>query len=444
MKRKLIIYLVAGVLLLLSAVVYTYYPQLGVATGYAAKKICTCTYETGRNQKEIEQNDLYFSVLPMVTNKLNEAQKSVTSTLWGLYPQTAIYKTGLGCVLLQGEDDYHVEAPQLSTGDNPFLFPDKPQATKGLNHTLLQDAIDREFNSDDNLTTKQTTSILVIHNDTLVAERYAPPFDRNMSQLGWSMTKSWMNAYIGLLVKDSLTGINKSNLFPEWQDERKEITLKNLLNMDSGLQWNEDYKTVSDATRMLYFSEDVSAIALSKPLNYSPGTHWYYSSGTTNLISKYIRNLLGKETDYLSYLKNRLFNKLGMTSAFIETDESGLLIGSSYGYATPRDWAKFGLLYLHDGIWQGERILPEGWVNFTKTEVKDSKGKYGAQFWLNVNGSQYPDAPGDIFLADGFLGQYVFIIPSYNVVIVRMGTGKAGFDENQFLKNILAAIPHKQ
>ncbi|HRO74512.1 MAG TPA: serine hydrolase, partial [Saprospiraceae bacterium] len=186
----------------------------------------------------------------------------------------------------------------------------------------------REFNSDDNLTTKQTTSILVIHNDTLVAERYAPPFDRNMSQLGWSMTKSWMNAYIGLLVKDSLTGIDKSNLFPEWQDERKDITLKNLLNMDSGLQWNEDYKTVSDATRMLYFSEDVSAIALSKPLTYSPGTHWYYSSGTTNLISKYIRNLSGKETDYLSYLKNRLFNKLGMTSAFIETDESGLLIGS--------------------------------------------------------------------------------------------------------------------
>lgn len=443
MAKKIILYSVLIILLLLVGVSYKYYPQLGVATGYAAKKVCTCTYVTDRSKEEVEQHDLYFTILPMVKNTLDKSLKSVTSTLFGLSPQTAIYKPGLGCVLLQGEDDYNVEFPRvLETADHPEVLNEQPLKTEGIDLNILKKAIDNEFNQDGNLSTKQTTSIIVIHRDTLIAERYAPPFTRDMAQLGWSMTKSWMNAFAGILVKDGLISIEKDHLFPEWKnDHRKDIKLKHLLNMVSGLEWNEDYATVSDATRMLYYSEDVSSIALSKPLTFEPGIEWYYSSGTTNLLSRYYRNVLGNESTYLTFLKQRLFDKLNMSSAFIETDESGTMIGSSYGYATPRDWAKFGLLYLHDGLWQGQRILPEGWVDYSKTVVDGSKGKYGAQFWLNQNGVQYPDAPHDMIIADGFLGQYVFVIPSYDVVIVRMGTGKAGFDENMFLKNVLSAIP---
>ena len=438
MAKKIILYSVLIILLLLVGVSYKYYPQLGVATGYAAKKVCTCTYVTDRSKEEVEQHDLYFTILPMVKNTLDKSLKSVTSTLFGLSPQTAIYKPGLGCVLLQGEDDYNVEFPRvLETADHPEVLNEQPLKTEGIDLNILKKAIDNEFNQDGNLSTKQTTSIIVIHRDTLIAERYAPPFTRDMAQLGWSMTKSWMNAFAGILVKDGLISIEKDHLFPEWKnDHRKDIKLKHLLNMVSGLEWNEDYATVSDATRMLYYSEDVSSIALSKPLTFEPGIEWYYSSGTTNLLSRYYRNVLGNESTYLTFLKQRLFDKLNMSSAFIETDESGTMIGSSYGYATPRDWAKFGLLYLHDGLWQGQRILPEGWVDYSKTVVDGSKGKYGAQFWLNQNGVQYPDAPHDMIIADGFLGQYVFVIPSYDVVIVRMGTGQAGFDENMFLKNV--------
>lgn len=443
MLKKIMLTTTLVLSLLLIVVGYKFYPQLGVATGYAAKKVCTCTFVEDRSKEEVQQNDLYFSILPMVKNTLDKSLESVTSTFFGLSPQTAIYKPGLGCVLLQGEDDYNVKFPSvLKTAEQPEVLNEQPLVTEGIDLSILKNAIDVEFNTDGNLSTKQTTSILVIHRDTLIAERYAPPFTRDMSQLGWSMTKSWMNAFAGILVKDGLISIEQDHLFPEWKnDYRKDIKLKHLLNMDSGLEWNEDYATVSDATRMLYYSEDVSSIALSKTLAHNPGIEWYYSSGTTNLLSRYYRNILGNESTYLTFLKQRLFDVLNMSSAFIETDESGTMIGSSYGYATPRDWAKFGLLYLHDGIWQGQRILPEGWVDFTKTVVDGSNGKYGAQFWLNQNGIQYPDAPHDMIIADGFLGQYVFVIPSYDVVIVRMGTGKASFDTNIFLKNVLSALP---
>ena len=443
MLKKIMLTTTLVLSLLLIGVGYKFYPQLGVATGYAAKKVCTCTYVADRSKEEVQQNDLYFSILPMVKSTLNKSLESVTSTFFGLSPQTAIYKPGLGCVLIQGEDDYHVKFPsELDTAEQSEVLNEQPLATEGIDLSKLKNAIDDEFNVDGNLSTKQTTAIIVIHRDTLIAERYAPPFTRDMSQLGWSMTKSWMNAFAGILVKDGLISIEHDHLFPEWKnDHRKDIKLKHLLNMDSGLEWNEDYATVSDATRMLYYSEDVSSIALSKTLAHNPGIEWYYSSGTTNLLSRYYRNILGNESTYLTFLKQRLFDVLNMSSAFIETDESGTMIGSSYGYATPRDWAKFGLLYLHDGIWQGKRILPEGWVDFTKTVVDGSNGKYGAQFWLNQNGIQYPDAPHDMIIADGFLGQYVFVIPSYDVVIVRMGTGKASFDTNIFLKNVLSALP---
>ena len=443
MIKKIWIYSSLLIFLLLAGAIYKFYPQMGVATGYAAKKVCSCTFATGREQSEVEKDELYFSVLPFVKNVKDGSQKSVTSTFLGLQAQTAVYRSGLGCVLIRDKDDYNVVFPKTTRDFNRgFSVPDQPLITNGTNVQLLNKAVESQFNKDGDLKTKQTTAVLVFHRDTLIAERYAPSFTRDMPQLGWSMTKSWMNAFAGLLVKDGLVSLDNSLLFTEWeQDKRNAITFRNLLNMESGLEWVEDYATYSDATRMLYFSDNVSDIPLDMSLTFKPGTHWYYSSGTTNIISRYFRNILGEENRYLTFLQQRLFDELDMKSAFIETDESGLLIGSSYGYATPRDWAKFGLLYLHDGIWNGKRILPEGWIDFTKTQVPDSKGKYGAHFWLNQNGSQYPDAPFDMYNADGFLGQYVFVIPSHDVVIVRMGTGKAGFDENTFLKSILASIP---
>jgi CubicO group peptidase (beta-lactamase class C family) len=432
-------------LAILSAGVY-FYPQLAIATGYAAKKVCTCTYATGRDLEEVERNDLYFNILTKVDNKLNKADYSVTSTLFGLSPQTAKFKPGIGCILLDGKDDYNVTFPIATVSkvqiDSAFKAVDI--ATVDVDRARLQNAVNEAFDTNDALNHKRTTAVVIIHRDTLIAEKYAKPFDKETPQLGWSMTKSMMNTFAAILIHQGKLKAEQNNLFTSWaNDDRKKISVTNLLQMNSGLSWEEDYATVSDATKMLYRSEDVAAIPLSKTLQFEIGKKWYYSSGTTNLLSKYFRNMLADDKMYLTFLKQNLFDVLGMHSAFIETDETGTFIGSSYGYATPRDWAKYGMLYLHDGVWQGKRLLPEGWVAFSKAAAEGSNGIYGAQFWLNQKGIQYPDAPHDMFIADGFQGQSVFIIPSHDLVIVRMGTGGDHFDTNLFLKNILASIPKK-
>lgn len=437
---KAILLIILGILIL----AYFYlYPKLSIATGYASKKVCTCVFAEGRELAEVQKNDLYFNILTSVKNLVDNNNMSVTSTFWGFSPKTSVYRSGIGCILLDGVDDYNVKFPEIPDApaqNSAFKAIGLP--TSDIKIDQLKLAIDDAFDHDGTLTHKRTSAVLVIHRDTLVAEKYAKPFHNKMPQLGWSMTKSLMNTFAGILTLQGSIQPDNNNLFVEWQnDERKNISLKQLLQMNSGLDWNEDYTTVSDATKMLYQSEDVSSIALSKKINNSAKKSWYYSSGTTNLLSKYFRNTISNDAQYLAFLKQNLFDIIGMHSAFIETDEKGTFIGSSYGYATPQDWAKFGLLYLHDGVWNNQRLLPEGWVNFTKQAAEGSNGIYGAQFWLNHGGKQYPDAPHDMLIADGYQGQFVFIIPSHDVVIVRMGTGGDHFDVNNFIKNILVCIP---
>lgn len=443
--KHIIFYSLVGLLFLIGCAGYYYYPQLAVATGYASKKMCTCSFVSGRMEEEIARNDLYFSVLSMVNTEISSKDSSVVSTILGLAPSTAIYKKGLGCVLLpDNKDDYKVERISFSKSRNDTvdgLFVIDKGMTNGIDKEKLIQAVEKSFDSDGALNHKRTTAILIIHRDTLIIERYSPPFHKNMAQLGWSMTKSWMNTMAGIMVMQGKLNLDQDQLFDEWKsDNRRDITLRHLLQMNSGLSWVEDYTTVSDATTMLYKSEDVAAIPLGKKLEHPIGKFWYYSSGTSNLLSKIYRNILG-DADYHTFLDQNLFSPLGMNSAFIETDESGTYIGSSYGYATPRDWAKFGLLYLHDGELDGQRYLPKNWVEFSASEASGSQGKYGAQFWLNKRGSQYPDAPFDMMIADGFQGQYVFIIPSHQAVIVRMGTGGEFFNVNDFLKDVLSAFP---
>ncbi|MBK9737863.1 MAG: serine hydrolase [Saprospiraceae bacterium] len=448
MKRKLIV-LVVLLLLGFIGVLWHFYPQFAIANGYVAKKICTATLASDRIQTDVENQDLYFSILGKVSSNIDKNKNQVTSALFGMSPRVCVYRKGIGCILLDGKDDFNTTFPESippEMPDNRLNWPYGNQElvalTTGTNGIALKKAIDGVFDSGDNLSLIRTTSVVVIHRDTIVGERYFYTFDKTTPQLGWSMTKSLMNTFVGLMVKDSTLTIQKNNLFPEWSgDSRKDITLNNLLQMNSGLEWSEDYTTVSDATNMLYNAQDIATIPLSKPLKYTPESHWCYSSGTTNLISKLLRNVIHDDKKYLTYLKTRLFNPLGMTSAFIETDESGTFIGSSYGYATARDWAKYGLLYLHDGVWNGNRLLPEGWTKYSAMEAKGSDGVYGAQFWLNKDSSEYPDVPADMYSANGFHGQHVYIIPSRDVVVVRLGTGDEAFDGNTFLKEILAALP---
>ena len=220
--------------------------------------------------------------------------------------------------------------------------------------------------------------------------------------------------------------------------------------MSSGLKFEEDYSRVCDATNMLFRSYDISTIPLKNNLETEPDSKWYYSSGTTNLISKLIHNKLASDKAYLSFPYKEIFAKLGMDSAVIETDPSGNFVMSSFMYANARDWAKFGQLYLQDGIWNGEKIFPDNWVKYSSTSTpKAEKGKYGAQFWLNAgnqDGKNWSSLPNDIFYMSGFESQYVLIIPSKDMVIVRLGQTKKeeNFDEEKMIKGIIDSVPSKE
>ena len=264
---------------------------------------------------------------------------------------------------------------------------------------------------------------------------------KNNRFLGWSMTKSITATYFGILQKQGKFDINKPAPIAEWKnDNRNNITTNNLLQMNSGLEWEEDYGKISDVTKMLFNDLDVTKSQINKPLVGKTNKTWKYSSGTTNLLSGILRSQFATHQQYLDFWYSSLIDKIGMQSMVIETDMKGNYIGSSYGWATARDWSKFGLLYLHKGNWNGEQIFDESWAKFVSTPTNTSNGIYGAHFWLNAGG-RYPDAPKDLYSANGFQGQNVFIIPSLDLVIVRMGLKEEGeFDFNSLLKGIIGSL----
>ena len=231
---------------------------------------------------------------------------------------------------------------------------------------------------------------------------------------------------------------------PEWAgDARKNITVEHILHMSSGLEWVENYFTISDATVMLMQSDDMFASIAGCELTNEPGTYWNYSSGDANLLSGLIRNAIGNQEEYHGYAYTRLFHRIGMLNTVAETDASGLFVASSYSYGSTRDWARFGMLFLNEGIFEGDTVLNPEWVEYMRTPAPASDGRYAGTFWLKESDVENAlvDVPDDIFFADGFLGQRVYMIPSKKLVVVRMGYSLSNFSVNDFLRDIIASLP---
>ncbi|WP_159024081.1 serine hydrolase [Formosa sp. L2A11] len=438
-----------GLLIVISVVVIIYlnYPKLNFITGFASKSVCSCTFLDGRTLESIETQDNDFSPINLATNTVDLKNKSVTSTVFGLKARTAVYKAGLGCILIPEDSDHTaltVKPNRNKISNNlPFPYGDlqqKDTVFSNIDYPLLNEAVQHAFDVG-NEKLKRSRAVLVVYKDQIIAEKYADGFNKDTKILGWSMTKSITSAIVGILEKQGRVSKDESHLFTDWEnDNRANITLNNLLQMNSGLAWEEDYNNISDVTKMLFLKEDMPKIPREKLLTGIPNKSWSYSSGTTNLISGFIRNQFKTEQDYLDFWYTELIDKIGMHTMTIETDLKGHFVGSSYGWATARDWSKFGLLYLHDGNWNGEQILTKNWVDYTKTPTPTSNGIYGAQFWLNAGG-RYPDVPKDLFSCNGYQGQQVSIIPSKDVVIVRFGLVEDPvFSYNTFLSEILSAI----
>lgn len=279
-----------------------------------------------------------------------------------------------------------------------------------------------------------TYAVVVVHRGRLVAERYGgalPHFDREPEPvvpatplLSWSMAKSMLHAVVGMLVAEGRLRLDARAPVPEWSgagDGRGEITLGELLAMRDGLAWAEDYVDAgaSDVIEMLFGSgrDDVAAFGAARPLATAPGTRFNYSSGTTNVISGIVRDVLGGGRPYEAFLRDRLFAPIGMQSARATFDGAGTFVASSYVHATARDFARFGLLYLRDGMWDGRRLLPEGWVDrarrWQSTDPDDGRG-YGEHWWVTG------DAHGT-FWANGYEGQSIMVCPGLDLVVVRLG-----------------------
>jgi CubicO group peptidase (beta-lactamase class C family) len=282
--------------------------------------------------------------------------------------------------------------------------------------------LDAAFANPQPETTVLTTDIVIVHRGVLVAERYARGNSAADTQKSWSMAKSMFHAVAGILVRNKRIDVSMRAHVLEWSgDERVQITLDQLLHMTSGLRFGEDYVAGdSDVNRMLHNPgvPDTGAFAASFPLEYPPDTVFNYSSGTTNILSRIVRDLFGGGEAYRRFLHRELFDRIGMNSASPRFDASGTWVASSYCYCTPEDFARFGLLYLRDGIWRDERVLPEGWVDYARTpapiQPADEASGYGAHWWLE------PDDLGTFFAA-GYAGQYIFIVPALDLIVVRNG-----------------------
>ena len=419
-----------------------------VLTGFGAKQLCSCVFVSQRTEASVLVDDLNRFPYSLAHYEVNRTAQWAESRMGPWTSRRAAYRDGLGCVLLTD-----TETPP----DPPALVPPaveeqplpKSQTMTAVDYERLNAALDRAFAEPDADRLQNTKAVVVLYRDTLVAERYAPGISANTPLPGWSMAKSVTNALMGILVRAGKLSVTQPAPVAAWQqDGRQQITIDNLLRMQSGLAWNETYFAVSDVTRMIFLAEDMSDVAVHQPLIHPPGTAWSYSSGTTNILSQIIREAVD-EKNHLAFPYQNLFAPLGMSSAVWETDLTNTFVGSSYLLASARDWAKFGLLYLNDGVWRGQRILPEGWVNYTTDPVAMApQRQYGAHFWLNAGeidnpaDRPFPDAPLDTYFAQGFDGQNVFIVPSCELVVVRLGTTTRGnFDQNQFLKSLLTAFP---
>ena len=426
--------------LLVTVILIYNYPKLNILAGYSAKNTATSVFLGGRSLAFTDKTDNNFSPVNLATDTINKATRSATASVFGLLTRKAIIRDGLGSVLTLSEADENSPylTPKRTISKNktmPYPSGDAPQKDTiftNVDYKKLNKAVSSIFGE------RKSRAVVVLYKDQIIAEKYSEGFHKDSKILGWSMTKSILSTVFGVLEHQQKIKTQDKAPIASWQnDARKEITIHNLLQMNSGLEWDENYDEISDATKMLFLERDMTKMQASKPLVGKPNESWYYSSGTTNLLSGILRDQFDTHQEYLDFWYTDLIDKIGMHSMTLEADLTGNYVASSYAWATARDWGKFGLLYLNKGNWNGEQLFTKDWVDYITTPTPTSNGTYGAQFWLNAE-KQFKDVPKSMYFADGYQGQRVYILPDQDLVIVRFGL--SWFEENAFLKGILEAV----
>jgi CubicO group peptidase (beta-lactamase class C family) len=414
------------------------------AVGLAAKQLCSLIYVCGLEPEMARTRyiDPLIAALDIpVSVKYDDTRRRVTATSYGMWSATAEMRDGLGATLITKIDkNAHLAAVELpAVSDKPLQRATPEKYGKTFDPEAVETALDQAF-----LPEHHTLAVAVLHGGKLVTERYADGIGPTTSLPGWSMAKSVTATLVGLLVQQGRLDMNQPGIVPDWRganDGREQVTLNHLLRMTSGLDLTEDQSGADPNTRLLFVEPDAAAFAASRGLKAPPGTHWEYMSGSTVLACRAIYHATGGTLESSQrFYQDAFFSPLGATSFVLEPDAAGTFIGSSYALATARDWAKFGQLYLQDGIWEGQRLLPKGWRDYvTQYTPQSGANSYGAGFWT-LEHSELAGLPRDTFYANGFQGQYVIVVPSRSLVLVRLGASLGPDGIWQLLGDIISAM----
>ncbi len=411
-----------------------------VATGFVANILCSETFVSGLDPARVFSDTT--AAMPgagliawAMDYKVDRARKDVTVTLFGIGRSHAVYREGLGCHLEHGEADL---APMSAEGQaQPALLPDiAGPSIVAPESPQLAAALDRAFAEPARPPLRRTKAIIVVKDGRIIAERYAEGYGIETPILGFSATKSVISALTGILVQQGKLARDEPAPVAAWQkqaDPRHAITVDQLLRHTAGLSLGSSLSAslgaaLEPVNRMKFMTSDMAAYAERIELERPPGTAWNYHDGNYLILSHLIRNATGgNPADVLRFARTELFAPLGMRHVTLEFDASGTPEGSSQMLASARDWARFGLLYLNDGVVGGKHILPEGWVSYSASPTANAFVGYGAGFWTNLGdsfGARYrieQGWPRDAFFAKGTIGQFVIVIPSERLVIARFG-----------------------
>lgn len=439
------------------------------ASGMAAKSVCSATFVAGRPadaQTLMEQDVLPASpALKFISTEINESEHTATSKFLGLFKRQASLVSKRGCVLDEPADPTAV--PYTAAAPDPAPWPQGDAVTTevpaGVDTKALQKVVNDAFVGSGEPLEANARGVAVVQDGKLLIVQDGKDIQPNDALHGWSMTKTVaaMLAYkkfeeVGLDVETPVVDAFPDGKAPDWvtqwrEDERAQITVADLLFMRAGLKLDESYDPWGQVVQMLYGEPNMASWAADHPSEFPPGSEWEYLSAVSNILAQLVQSYFPDNDQYWDYSKTALFDPIGVKTATLETDTTGTWVGSSYLWASVRDWARLGELMLNDGQWQGQEVLPPGWLRLANTQaMSEGEGAgYGAQTWLPANpvGGECKDTggiPEDTVSMEGHWGQIVAMVPSRNAVIVRLGwtfNGSEVFDGCQFVSDVLQTLP---
>lgn len=414
----------------------------GVASGMGAKLLCSARYVSGFSREQAYADLIQYSpALEYLSIDYDEEARRVTASFLGISSSSASHVPGIGCA---NEYEGYGQRQQFQTRQLPALASRWPHGNRvGEPDEALQSLLERQMEQD-NAAGLDTRALLVVHEGRVAAETYAGGAGPDTPLLGWSMAKSLTAIMLGNLALRDRLDLQATPDFEQWADDgRAAIRTTHLLTMTDGLAFSEEYSPGDDATAMLFTEPSASDYALSRPLRHEPGSHFNYSSGTANILARLYHETTGGslESSHADYISNIVL-PLSLQNTVFEVDASGVFAGSSYLYASARDWARIGQLMLNRGVLNGRRLVSEDWVErATSPNASENGPAYGYQWWLNRGGDglRWPELPVDSFSAQGNRQQYLTVIPSQNLVIVRLGWTTGAYPNNRRFSEIVAA-----